>query len=332
MTPKSDFPSMKIRFRGVRGSTPSPGSSTARYGGNTSCIEVRAGSEILILDAGTGIRSLGADLMKEFGSRPIDASILISHTHWDHIQGLPFFAPAFAANNRIRVIAPGNQAATLKRALANQMEPIHFPVGVEHMAGLGEVEELVSNTAIIGAFKISVTELNHPGGCAGFRVEANGVSLAYLPDHEPFCARGVVPKTAAAQSRAEALTEFVQGVDLLIVDAQYTAAEYPQRVGWGHGCLPNTVALAADAGVKQLALFHHDPAHDDHEIDAMLESARELALPNGMFISAATENETITLVSAAPKTSYRVSGVVHDSAKRSAPELLQPDCLKSRSS
>src|SRR5437899_4714477 len=181
-----DFPSMKIRFRGVRGSTASPGSVTARYGGNTSCVEVRAGDEILILDAGTGIRSLGGDLVSEFGARPIEASVLISHTHWDHIQGLPFFEPAFAAKNRISVIAARNQAATLKRALDNQMEPIHFPVGVQQMTGLREVKELASDTTVIGPFTIGVTEVNHPGGCAGFRIPANGASVAYRPDQEPF--------------------------------------------------------------------------------------------------------------------------------------------------
>jgi phosphoribosyl 1,2-cyclic phosphodiesterase len=295
---------------------------TAQYGGNTSCIEVRAGSEILILDAGTGIRSLGADLTKEFGSRPIHASILISHTHWDHIQGLPFFAPAFAANNRIRVIAPGNQAATLKRALANQMEPIHFPVGVEHMAGLGEVEELVSETAVIGAFKIGVTELNHPGGCAGFRVEANGVSLAYLPDHEPFYARGTVPKNAAAQLRTEALIEFVREVDVLILDAQYTSAEYPQRIGWGHGCLPETVGLARKAGVKHLVLFHHDPSHDDDQVDAMVETSRELARPTEMLISAAKETDTIILDSVAFQSGCRMSDALYGSPAASLESLV----------
>lgn len=295
---------MTIRFRGVRGSTPSPGSMTARYGGNTSCVEIRAGNEILILDAGTGIRSLGTDLVREFGSRSIKASILISHTHWDHIQGLPFFAPAFAGQNRIRVIAARNQATTLKRALNNQMEPIHFPVGLEQMRGLRDVEELTSDLAVIGPFTINVTELNHPGGCAGFRIEANGVSLAYLPDHEPFYAPGVITKNRAAQSRTDALVKFVRNVDFLILDGQYTAAEYPQRIGWGHGCLPDTVALAIKARVKQLALFHHDPTHSDHQIDMMVENARALAHPNDMIISAATEDDTITLVCAAAEPSY----------------------------
>jgi phosphoribosyl 1,2-cyclic phosphodiesterase len=310
-----DIASMKIRFHGVRGSTPSPGPMTTRYGGNTSCVEVRTDSEILILDAGTGIRSLGAALLREFGSRPIPATILISHTHWDHIQGLPFFAPAFAAKNRIRVVAAKNQVGTLNRALENQMEPIHFPVGLERMPGLCAVEELASDTAVIGAFTIGVTQLNHPGGCAGFRIEANGASLAYLPDHEPFYSRALGPKNRVAESRTEALIEFLQEVDLLILDAQYTAAEYPQRTGWGHGCLPDTLALAMAAGAKQLALFHHDPAHDDDYIDAMVDEARQMAGAANIIVSAASENAPIVLARAGLPKRYGPSAATADPAK-----------------
>jgi phosphoribosyl 1,2-cyclic phosphodiesterase len=315
---KFHVPSMKVRFRGVRGSTPSPGAMTVRYGGNTSCVELRADDEILILDAGTGIRCLGADLIKEFGSRPINLSILISHTHWDHIQGLPFFAPGFSPKNKIRVMASSNQAATVKRALDNQMGPIHFPIGVRQMGGLTGVEELASGRALIGSFAISATELNHPGGCAGFRIEANGASLAYLPDHEPFYARGLLPQDGAAERRTEALIKFVHGVDLLILDAQYTAAEYPQRLGWGHGCLPETVQLAREAGVKRLALFHHDPAHDDDQIDAMLQTGRKFALPSNMMVSAASENDVIDLVSAGFQSTSRIS------APRQSIKLFSP--------
>ena len=286
---------MKIRFRGVRGSTPSPGATTARYGGNTSCVEVRAGDEILILDAGTGIRALGSDLSREFGSRPIEATILISHAHWDHIQGLPFFLPAFAPRNQIRIMAARNWAGTLKRALRNQMEPIHFPLNFEQMGGVSDVEELDLGMTVLGAFTVHVTDLNHPGGCAGFRIEAGGASLAYLPDHEPFYTLARSPQNRSTQSATDALIEFLRDVDLLILDAQYTAAEYPQRIGWGHGCLPDTVALAVAAGAKQLALFHHDPVHDDDQIDVMVENAREMAGEANITICAASEDQTMTL-------------------------------------
>jgi phosphoribosyl 1,2-cyclic phosphodiesterase len=281
--------SLTVSFRGVRGSMPSPGMSTARYGGNTSCVEVRSGNEILILDAGTGIRALGADLVHEFGPRPIEATLLISHTHWDHIQGLPFFAPAYSKQNQIRVMAAKGAGAKVQRALHNQMDPIHFPVGLELLTGLQNVEELSSSDVTLGAFRVRVTDLNHPGGCAGFRIDAHGNSVAYLPDHEPF---------EDLPERTAALIEFVRGVDLLILDTQYTEAEYRKRRSWGHGCLPDSVALALNAGVRQLAFFHHDPGHDDDQIDLMVEAGKDLTRLGALVVSGASENENISLGSA----------------------------------
>jgi phosphoribosyl 1,2-cyclic phosphodiesterase len=283
MTSKPDTDSLNVIFRGVRGSTPAPGGETARYGGNTACVEIRAGDEILILDAGTGIRRLGLDLRKEFGTKPIEASLLISHTHWDHIQGLPFFVPAYSAENKIRVFAAKGGRETLKRALSNQMDPIHFPVGVGRLAALTAVEELTSNDVVRGKFRVRVAALNHPGGCAAFRIEVSGASLAYLPDHEP-------SETVDAE-----LAKFVHDVDLLILDTQYTEAEYSQRHGWGHGCLSDSVALAMKAGVRELAFFHHDPSHNDDQIDRMVERGRELALSSTLTVGAARERQMITL-------------------------------------
>jgi phosphoribosyl 1,2-cyclic phosphodiesterase len=293
---KPSLTTISVRFWGVRGSTPSPGHYTARYGGNTACVELRTGDEILILDAGSGIRALGADLTAEFGARPIKATILISHTHWDHIQGFPFFTPAFSTKNCIHVIAPKGTGATLERALRNQMDPIHFPVTLDQMPGFSSIEELPSDKVSLGSFTVQVTQLNHPGGCAGFRIGTNGVSLAYLPDHEPFEDGPLSMRdSSSARARTEALVEFVRDVDLLILDTQYTAAEYRQRRTWGHGCLPDSVSLALTAGVRQLALFHHDPGHDDGHLDAMLESAKNLARPSALLITGASENEMIEL-------------------------------------
>jgi phosphoribosyl 1,2-cyclic phosphodiesterase len=292
---KLDRAMLSVSFRGVRGSTPSPGPSTARYGGNTSCVEVRSGDEILILDAGSGIRALGSDLLAEFGERPIKATLLISHTHWDHIQGLPFFAPAYFAKNQIRVMAAKGNAVTVMRSLQNQMNPMNFPVGLEQMVGLTHVEELASDSEVLGVFRVRVAHLNHPGGCAGFRIETNGGSFAYLPDHEPFDHADVPLDGKSPQARTDALVEFVRGVDLLILDTQYTEAEFPSRRGWGHGRLSDSVAMAVKAGVGRLALFHHDPAHDDDQLDAMAKRARELAGASGLTVNAAIENETVTL-------------------------------------
>ncbi len=286
---KAQTSPIAVRFRGVRGSLPSPGLETTRYGGNTSCVEVRAGDDILILDAGTGLRSLGSDLTAEFGTRPLKATILISHTHWDHIQGLPFFAPGFVENNEIGILAAPGKRQNVERALGDQMKPLNFPVSLNSMLGLASVNELSLSGARLGAFTIRAKSLNHPGGCAGFRIESKGASLAYLPDHEPFFSNSGA-RNDVARGMTDALVEFVHGVDLLILDTQYTSSEYPARIGWGHGCLPDSVALGIQAGVKQLALFHHDPAHNDDQVDGMVAEGARLAGAAPMVVTGASEN------------------------------------------
>jgi phosphoribosyl 1,2-cyclic phosphodiesterase len=281
--------SLSVIFHGVRGSTPSPGNATARYGGNTSCVEIRTNDQILILDAGTGIRGLGDNLITAFGSRPIKASLLISHTHWDHIQGLPFFAPAYSPNNTIRLFAAKGDRQKIDRGLRNQMDAIHFPVDLEQLSGLRGVEEFDSDDVTLGDFRIRVAALNHPGGCAGFRIDANQSSVAYLPDHEP-CEENLK------------LMEFAQGVDLLILDTQYNESEYLAHRGWGHGCLSASVQFAIGAGARELALFHHDPSHNDYHIDQMIERGRNLAGATGLIVNAASENRnTILFEDATPK-------------------------------
>ncbi len=284
---------LTVRFRGVRGSIPSTSREMSRYGGNTSCVEVRCGGELLILDAGTGIRNLGDDLATKFGASAINATLLISHTHWDHIQGLPFFGPAYSVQNRIRIIAPHGRRDVLERALRNQMGPMCFPVGFERMSGVSEITELAHDRTHLGNFSVSSIALNHPGGCAGFRIEANGHAIGYLPDHEPY-QDGV----GLADSRQTALTDFVQNLDLLILDTQYTQAEYQKRIAWGHGCLQESVSLAKTGNVRRLALFHHDPSHDDEQIDQMVETAQKLANATQIVVFGASEDETIVLESA----------------------------------
>jgi phosphoribosyl 1,2-cyclic phosphodiesterase len=286
----NDKSAVTVRFRGVRGSIPSPGPETARYGGNTSCVELRTGSDILILDAGSGIRNLGKDLIQEFGPRPIEANLLITHTHWDHIQGLPFFVPLYSARNRIRIISAMASAATLQRALRNQMQAMHFPVGFEQMRGLAGIEQLTSGR--IGRFTVTTFALNHPGGCAGVRIEAAGATIAYLPDHEPYRRSAA---NAETERRAKTLAQFVYGADALILDTQYTGKEYPGYIGWGHGCLPDSVALAIEAKVDRLVLFHHDPSRSDERIDEMLEEAQRQAAPSSLQVLAAAENDCLVL-------------------------------------
>ena len=295
-SPNDAVSPIHVRFRGVRGSIPSPGHKTARYGGNTSCVELRVRDQVLILDAGSGLRELGSDLMEEFGSRAIHADLVISHTHWDHIQGLPFFGPIYSPRNRIRILGANGQAQSLARALRNQMITSHFPVGPEQMRGLAGIEQLGPEETHLGIFTVRAANLNHPGGCTGFRIDTPGASLAYLPDHEPFhssCLPGM-PNEDAKRKR-EALLQFIQGVDFLILDTQYTVEEYAIRIGWGHGCLPDSVRCAIDAGVTRLLLFHHDPAHDDHRIDQLVADARIMAAGSPLLIDAAIENETFQL-------------------------------------
>jgi len=314
-----DPQTLTVRFRGVRGSIPTPGTETARYGGNTSCVELRSGGEILILDAGTGIRSLGADLSKEFGSRSIVANLLISHTHWDHIQGLPFFSPLYAAQNRIQVIGANGSPSALEQGLRNQMQALHFPVALDQMRGLNCFAHLNSSSTQLGEFRVEVIALNHPGGCAGFRVSAQGATVAYLPDHEPYRYSRVAENGLKGTGRRDALIDFVRGTDLLILDTQYTESEYRERVGWGHGCLTDSVALAIDAGVRHLMFFHHDPSHQDGQIDKMVKDARKLAKSSGLAIGAAAEKRTVVL------DAKRKNGYLNGRSPRAfADGLIQP--------
>lgn len=290
-----------VRFWGVRGSTPSPAPDTMGYGANTSCVELRIGDRVIILDAGSGIRRLGVELAAEFGERPLQAALIISHTHWDHIQGLPFFAPAYARQNAIPIFAAPGFGEHISRGLELQMDPIHFPIRFGDLPGLCAVRELTPGESAFGGMTVRAIPLNHPGGCGGFRFDCAGGSIAYLPDHEPYHSCTFESTAAGAASEAQAaLVEFVRGCDLLILDTQYDEAEYPRRIEWGHGCLPDSVKLAVDAGVKELALFHHDPSHSDEQIDALLERARALvrSADAAVRVRAAREGDEICLAAA----------------------------------
>jgi len=288
---------LSIRFWGVRGSIPAPDAANLRYGGNTSCLEVRCGDELVILDAGSGLRSLGIELEREAQGRPIEGSLLVSHTHWDHIQGLPFFAAGYKPGNRFQLFVGPGLAGRILQGLRDQMSPLHFPVLFEEMAGLQPLRELGAKRSRLGSFAVATFPLNHPGGCTGFRLEARGKSIAYLPDHEPF--GSATPQALASQ---DALVDFLKNVDLLVLDTQYTAEEYAARRGWGHGSLPESVDLAVAANARELVLFHHDPSHHDGQIDAMLAMARQRASGTRLTITAAREGEARDLGAAIDST------------------------------
>ncbi len=300
-------PSTRLRFWGVRGSIPVPGSSTVRYGGNTSCIEFRAEGEIIILDAGSGLRLLGNSLEQEFGPKPIKLTLLITHTHWDHIQGLPFFLPAYKEKNSLRVLGYEGARKGLAAILAGQMETSFFPVSLRDMPSAIEIEELKEMEFEIGKVKVRARFVNHPGICAGYRLETSSGSVAYLPDNEPYdtlkASHADGGSAAVDEARAYAISEraklvrFLRKVDVLIIDAQYTDDEYVSKIGWGHGSLSSVVSLALDADVRKLFLFHHDPEHSDAKLDEIVEGARTLVLESGkaMEVDAAREGAEIWL-------------------------------------
>ena len=302
-------PATRLKFWGVRGSIPVPGASTVRYGGNTSCLELRAEGEIIILDAGSGLRLLGNALEEEFGPKPINLTLLITHTHWDHIQGLPFFLPAYKEKNSLRVLGYEGARKGLAAILAGQMETSFFPVSLRDMPSAIEIEELKEMEFKIGTVQVRARFVNHPGICAGYRVETRSGSIAYLPDNEPYdtlkkgmreAGRADIEKARAyAISERAKLVKFLQDVDVLVIDSQYTDDEYQKKIGWGHGSLSSVVSLALDANVRKLFLFHHDPEHNDQMLDQIVEAARTLVLESGkaMEVDAAREGAEVWLSS-----------------------------------
>lgn len=255
-----------------------------RYGGNTSCIEFRCGDEIIILDAGTGLRLLGQSLLNEFKTGPLNLTLLITHTHWDHIQGLPFFGPIYEPRCRLRILGCEGARKGLVGALTGQMETTFFPVPFAKLPSNIQIEELKSFNFAIGTVLVRAQRANHPGLCVGYRLFSPDALVCFFPDTEPL--------TGGADRD---MIEFIHGADVLVLDSQYDREEYQAHVGWGHGCVDDTVALALQADVKKLVLFHHDPNHDDDRIDAMLNHARKLVSQRKgkMKIEAAREGMTL---------------------------------------
>jgi phosphoribosyl 1,2-cyclic phosphodiesterase/ActR/RegA family two-component response regulator len=306
----SDQPT-RLKFWGVRGSIPTPGPGTVQFGGNTSCVEVRADGEIIILDAGSGMRRLGLSLAEEFKDRSINMTLLITHTHWDHIQGFPFFVPAYNPQNKLRIVGFEGARKGLLSTLTSQMESPYFPVSMRQMPGNIDVTELKELEFSIGKVRVGAAFVNHPGVCVGYRLFTSGGSIAYLPDNEPFQRMRLYPGTQHTPDRMEALKyaseqdqkiiEFIRDSDVLIVDSQYDDEEYQTHAGWGHGCVDDVVALALFARVRQLFLFHHDPDHDDAQISRMQAWARKLVAFQGetLAVDAAREGLEYVLTPAA---------------------------------
>lgn len=290
---------MRVRFWGTRGSIAKAGPSTVRYGGNTSCVEVRsAGGTLIVLDCGTGAHGLG-HLLSNQGPIQQHGHILVSHTHWDHIQGFPFFAPFADADNEWHVHGPRGIGSSVREALAGQMQSIYFPVSLEQLAATLHYNDLVEGSFELGDVKVTAQFLNHPALTLGYRIEADGATLVYATDHEPHaCDLAVArPDHSVCHREDDAHARFLAGADLLIHDAQYTAEEYPARVGWGHSTVEYAVDTAAAVGVRAIALYHHDPMRDDGSVDALVRSARRRvgAIRSGIEVFAAAEGHAYDL-------------------------------------
>lgn len=292
-----------IKFWGVRGSIPTPGPSTIRYGGNTPCPELAySDDKFFILDAGTGIRAFGQHLMQL--KKPLHSHIFISHMHWDHIQGFPFFIPAFIPGNSFILHGAPEADMKLQDILADQMNPINFPVQIDEMRSRFEYQELYEGSYEFDGIKVDTLYLNHPGYALGYKFGINNKSLVYVSDNEPY---PFYPASAAASNNPkeiqfiedgnQRIINFCKQADILIHDAQYTPEEYKTKNQWGHSPYDYTVRIALQAGVKILVLFHHDPTHNDEFIDKLVEAAKKISWQSGstMKILGATEGMSLAL-------------------------------------
>ena len=283
---------LKVKFWGTRGSVPTPGPQTAKYGGNTSCVEVRAqDGTIIVLDCGTGARLLGLDLLKS-AAHPLRINLFIGHTHWDHIQGFPFFTPAFLPDTELNVFAPAGLQRTFEDSLAGQMQYSYFPVTLRDLRSRIHFTELEEGSLRLGDVMIETQYLNHTAPTISFRISSGGATVAYVTDHEPFWNPSGSQFKHPGDQRHIA---FLNGADLVIHDAQYSLEEYSSKVGWGHSTVDYATEIAMAAGVKQLALFHHDPLHDDGEIARMEGIARHLVGERGASLDVVAAAEGLIL-------------------------------------
>jgi phosphoribosyl 1,2-cyclic phosphodiesterase len=256
---------MRVKFWGVRGSTPTPQAENLRYGGNTSCVEVRVEDQIYIFDCGTGFRMLGREIVNEFGSRPFAAHVFISHFHWDHIQGIPFFRPLYENSQSRFSFHSSGRTRGIQQVMAEQMASPYFPVDLGMMRAKRDFCNIENGCIDMeDGIRIKTQWLNHPQGCLGFRVETKEGVLVYATDNEP--------GDAAFDKGVRKLAE---GADILIYDAQYLPEEYEaRRRGWGHSHWREAVNVVMESGAKELILYHHDPDHTDAVVDKVVADAR----------------------------------------------------------
>ncbi len=296
---------MRIKFWGTRGSIPSPGKETVRFGGNTPCVEVRlAKNNLVIFDAGTGIRALGDALMATGES--VKAFIAITHPHWDHIQGFPFFKPAFISGNEFTIVGPVSRSVTLRQMVASQMDKVYFPVQLNELKAKISFRPVREETLQVFDAALSSLYVNHPTFAVGYRLSVGNRSVVYISDNEPFdreVARSLknVDKTIVARYLAvkgdpnQRVFDFARGADVLIHDTTYTPEEYVNHVGWGHSHYLFSLKVADEARVKKLVLFHHDPSHADDKVEEIHQKClKEIRTRNYHFeCIAAAEGEEL---------------------------------------
>jgi CheY-like chemotaxis protein/phosphoribosyl 1,2-cyclic phosphodiesterase len=253
---------LEVTFWGVRGTLPRPGADSVRYGGNTSCVTVEfPKGPLFVFDAGSGIKRLGDHLMTR---GRVEANLLLSHPHWDHINAIPFFTPLYIPGNAIRIMGASQGDKGVRDFVSAQMEGVYFPITIQEFASNVEFEDLSAGRHELAEVEVRTMLLSHPGNCLGYRLSYGGRSLCYVTDNELF-----LPDSEFFSAEYEAqLIEFVSGTDALITDTTYTDAEYPTKVGWGHSCVSQVADLAHRASVQTLYLYHHDPDQDDDAIDA----------------------------------------------------------------
>ncbi len=289
--------SLTLRFWGTRGSIPSPGPSTVRYGGNTPCVELRTTEgRLVILDAGTGIRELGRSLLERANGAPVEGDIFLTHAHWDHIQGIPFFAPLFHKGNHFTIWGSKSLQTSIDRVVRDQMSPVVFPVSFEELEARVDFQELAEESRPGRGYEVTAMAVRHPGGALGYRFRdgnAPGRELVYVSDNELSAAA----RYDGPHDWRERFVAFAHGAKVLVHDTMYRSDEYINFVGWGHSTYEDAVELALEAEVERLVLFHHRPERSDDEIDecAAMCRARVAARGRPLEIVAAAEGMTLTV-------------------------------------
>ena len=288
-----------MQFWGTRGSIPSPGPRTVRYGGNTPCVELRTSDGwLVVLDAGTGIRELGRSLIERANGAPIAGDIFVTHAHWDHIQGLPFFAPAFQRGNHFTIWGSKAMETSIDRVVRDQMSPVVFPVSFEQLDAVIDFREMSEERCEGRGYAVEAMQMRHPGGALGYKFtdgngNGNGRALVYISDNE-LDGRA---KYDAPPSWREDLVRFVRGAAVLVHDTMYTVEEYDHHRGWGHSTYDDALELALDGEVERLVLFHHKPERTDDDVDRRLEALRSSVARRGrkLDVVAAAEGLTLTV-------------------------------------